>query len=165
MNIKGREANRYPVKKEEKKKKGEFIEQRKINKRRAKIYDKINLACKEANEKGYSTVEVDNRRFYLASYASVENTFYLSYFGFLRLRKFGLVFCHISVKDRGWQQGILPGIGGLTLSHTTVSKKLAACVLRVVDIKTGKELFFEPHQTYYSQETEDSWWVINRKGR
>lgn len=44
MNIKSHKVNKCSVKKEEKKKKGEFIEQRKINKRRAAIYDKINLA-------------------------------------------------------------------------------------------------------------------------
>lgn len=146
-------------KKRRKKKKGEFIEQRKINKRRATIYDKINLACKEANEKGYSVVEVDNRRFYLASYENVGNSFYLSYYGFLRLKKFGLVFCQISEKDGGWQQAILPAFGGFNLSHTTVSKRLAACVLRVVDIKTGEDLFFEPEQSYFQFETENSWWV------
>lgn len=148
------------IKKEIPKKKGEFTEQKKLNKRRQTIYDKLNLACKEACEKGSTVVEVDNRRFYLQS--KDKGDFYLTGYGFLRLRRFGLVFCQICEKDAGWQLGILPAIGGLYLSHTTVSKRLAAWVTKVEDIETGKSLFFEPHQTYYSQETEESWWVRNR---
>lgn len=146
-----------PDSKREKKLKGEFTEQKKLFKRRATIYEKINNACKEANEKGTAIVEVDDKRFYLQSKDKAD--FYNTGYGFLRLKKYGLSFCEICTKDHGCQTVLLPGTKDLGLSPTTVEKRLAAWVTKVENIKTGETMFFNPEQVYYSQETEESWWV------
>ena len=64
------------------------------------------------------------------------------------------IFCNVCVKDRGYQQPILPKLDTMYIANP----KVAAYVMKVEDIETKELLFFEPEQTYLEAETENSWW-------
>lgn len=119
---------------------GEFQAKHEVRVRQNQIYRALNEAAREAREKGTSQVVVSGRRFFLSGDPLSSDYF------FLRLRKYGLVFCRVVDKDHGYQETILPDIGTLHLSKTKVDKKFGACVLRVEDAATCQALYFEPVQ-------------------
>ena len=137
------------------KQKGEFQKAREKRIRHQQIYDLINAACKEAEEKGTATVTVAKKKYYLVKEA---NYAYLHYYAFLRVKKYGLVFCNVCVKDRGYQEPILPKLSTMHIANP----KVAAYVMKVEDVETKELLFFEPEQTYIEAETENSWWRRKR---
>lgn len=150
------------------KQKGEFQKAREERIKHQQIYDLINAACKEAEEKGTATVTVAKKKYYLvkeANYALHYYAFlkeakyaYLHYYAFLRVKKYGLVFCDVCVKDRGYQQPIFPKLSTMYIAKP----KVAAYVMKVEDVETKELLFFNPEQTYIEAETENSWWRRKR---
>lgn len=125
-----REAKRAP---------GEFSAQRAERQRRQMRYDAIRAACEAAQRDGTAQVTVSGRRFDLARGTALDRG--PSYYAFLRVKRYGYVFCEVVVKDRGHQYAIFPSLGFLDMPRTRLVERFAAFVDSVIDAETGALLY------------------------
>lgn len=105
-------------------------------------YEALRDACAAANRDGTSTVTVSGRKFYLSGGAALDRG--PSYYAFLRVKRYGFVFCEVVVKDHGHQYALLPDLGFLDMPRTRLVERFGAFVDSVVDVTTGRVLFGGP---------------------